>query len=60
MGQEEENALEQKPRTDHSPRFGRLLLVCFAAISFCGALVWIADTYLSDCCTFPGLNRFFR
>jgi len=31
-------------------RFGRLLLVCLAAIAFCGWLVWFALTYLPDCC----------
>lgn len=36
-----------QPRPLH---FGRLLLVCLAAIAFCGCLVWFAMTYLPDCC----------
>jgi hypothetical protein len=33
-----------------TPRFGRLLVACFAAVIFCGVLVWFASTYLLDCC----------
>jgi len=39
------------PPADRAPpRFGVLLLVCAAAVLFCGALVWFASTYLRDCC----------
>ena len=38
------------PIQTHTPRFGRLLVVLFAAIFFCGWLVWFSSTYLLDCC----------
>ena len=38
------------PIKEIKPRFGLLLVVCFAAVIFCGILVWFASTYLLDCC----------
>jgi hypothetical protein len=45
---------DSKPDLAYAPprplRFGRLLLVCLAAVAFCGWLVWFVMTYLPDCC----------
>ena len=41
------------PAPPRALRFGRLLLVCLAAIAFCGGLVWFSLTYLPDCCGPP-------
>ncbi len=35
---------------DIQPRFGRLLLACAFAVFTCGLMVWVASTYLTDCC----------
>lgn len=51
---------EDKQVEEQEPRFGRLLGVCVAAVLFCGLLVWIAGTFLSDCCTFGFLERLFH
>jgi hypothetical protein len=39
-----------KPQADDSgnPKFGRLLLVLFAAVIFVGILTWIMETYFPD------------
>jgi TRAP-type C4-dicarboxylate transport system permease small subunit len=50
---------EHQPE-EQMPRFGRLLFVCLLAIVFCGLLVWFANTYLSDCCSFEWSNRLFH
>jgi hypothetical protein len=38
----------EKP--DIEPRFGRLLIACLFVAVFCGVMVWLASTYLTDCC----------
>jgi hypothetical protein len=48
------------PPSDSTPRFGRLLLVCFAAVLFCGVLVWFVGNYLQDCCTFDFFTKLGR
>lgn len=42
------------------PRFGRLFSVCMLAIAFCGFLVWFANNYLLDCCSFAFIDRLFH
>jgi hypothetical protein len=37
-------------RDDGKPKFGLLLLVCLAAVAFCGVLTWVMGTYFP---TFP-------
>jgi hypothetical protein len=37
-----------KQKDDGSPKFGRLLLVCLAAMAFCGVLTYIMATYFPD------------
>ena len=31
-----------------SPKFGRLLIVLFGAVVFCGTLTWVMVTYFPD------------
>lgn len=33
---------------DGTPKFGRLLAVCVAAVAFCGLLTWLMATYFPD------------
>ncbi|HTD03615.1 hypothetical protein [Undibacterium sp.] len=49
--------LELEPAKEKMPRFGRLLVVCFGVIIICGVLVWVNESYLSDCCSFDFLDR---
>jgi len=44
------NSQSDVKRKEYKLHFGRLVLVCFAAVAFCGWLVWFASTYLTDCC----------
>ncbi|MFM2088784.1 MAG: hypothetical protein RLZZ237_3653 [Pseudomonadota bacterium] len=39
---------EQNTQTDGIPKFGKLLIVLFLAVVFCGALTWIMGTYFPD------------
>ncbi|MES2071730.1 MAG: hypothetical protein V4488_15350 [Pseudomonadota bacterium] len=39
------------------PRFGRLLVVCIAVIVFCVVMVWVNESYLSDCCSLGFLDK---
>lgn len=41
-----------------TPHFGRLLLVCFAAIILCGFLVLLMSDQFADCCDLSWLSRF--
>jgi hypothetical protein len=43
-----------------TPRFGWLLAVCFAAVIFCGGLVWLMGEMYSDCCDLSWLSRFIH
>lgn len=42
------------------PRFGRLVVACFAALIFCGVLVWLMGDFFSDCCDLSWLGHFIR
>ena len=44
-----DNEHMNKPE-DIKPRFGWLLLACAFAVLVCGVTVWVASTYLTDCC----------
>ncbi|MES2127627.1 MAG: hypothetical protein V4463_10170 [Pseudomonadota bacterium] len=35
-------------KDEGSPKFGRLLLVCLAAVIFCALLTWVMGTYFPD------------
>lgn len=41
-----------------TPHFGRLLLVCLAAIILCGLLVLLMSDQFADCCDLSWLSRF--
>jgi hypothetical protein len=45
---------------DIIPRFGRLVFVCFAALIFCGILVWLMGDRFADCCDLSWLGRFIH
>jgi hypothetical protein len=36
------------PGDDGTPKFGRLLAVCVAAVAFCGLLTYVMATYFPD------------
>jgi hypothetical protein len=42
---------EVKTQEEGIPKFGKLLIVLFLAVVFCGALTWIMGTYFPN---FPG------
>lgn len=51
---------DPNPRKEITPRFGRLLLVCGAAVIFCGLLVWLMGDLFSECCDLSWIGRFIR
>ena len=44
-------------RTQPTPRFGRLLVVCVLAVLFCGVLVWLMGDRFAECCDLSWLDR---
>jgi len=42
---------EVKTQEEGIPKFGKLLIVLFLAVVFCGALTWVMGTYFPN---FPG------
>ncbi|MGK5081402.1 hypothetical protein [Janthinobacterium sp. HLX7-2] len=42
---------DHETQDDGIPKFGKLLVVLFLAVVFCGALTWVMGTYFPN---FPG------
>jgi hypothetical protein len=49
-----------KPEAPIVPRFGRLVVACFATVIFCGVLVWLMGDRFADCCDLSWIGRFIH